>query len=146
MRNDMNDNALEKHMKICHAIMGFSKKFKGFVNADLEAQGLGFAEAVTLISLMHCLETGASAESLLKSISYDKSVMSRTLKNLEEAELIRKAPNPADDRSKLIFLTDKGVVLAKASMSAMQTWSEDAFASLSSKETETLIKLLGKIN
>jgi len=141
----MSANAVEKHMEICHAIMGFSKKFKGFVNVELEAQGIGFGEAVTLISLMHCLETGASAEQLLRSISYDKSVMSRTLKNLEQAELIRKEPNPADERSKLIFLTDKGVAQASAAMTAMQDWSKDAFAALSSKETETLIKLLAKI-
>ncbi len=68
-------------------------------------------------------ETGTPSTSLGPKMGIEPTSLSRTIKNLEERELIIRKPNPEDGRSVLICLTDYGKEMREVSKKTVLTFN-----------------------
>lgn len=133
----------DDHMKIGHAMMDYSRRFKAFMKSEMAEMGMNFIEGMTVLSL-HGAE-GRTAERLTEDVSCDKSVMTRALQRLEKEDLVLRKQNPDDGRSWMFCLTKKGKGKAEAVVESIKKWSEISFADFDKKETKLLLELLLKL-
>ena len=114
------------------------KYFRLFLRDALSPRGLNTAEGTVLLSMLE--KSGGTAPEIFRSIhgraaeentqdelierlQYDKGVMARTMKALEEKGFVERRANPADSRSSLFCLTDEGRELKGALIGALRRWS-----------------------
>lgn len=133
----------DDYMKIGHAMMDFSRRFKAFMKAELADMNMNFTDGMTLLSIYGDKER--TAESLLDAVSCDKSVMTRTLQKLEKEGLVSRKHNPDDGRSWLFCVTEEGRESAGTVIDAIRKWSEESFGNMSEKDVKLLLELLLKL-
>lgn len=130
------------HVEIVHIMLKYNRLFKSFMKAELSDTGINHIEALTL----HSLKTlkGRSAEKLLETVSCDKSVMTRALQHLEKEGLVTRNENPADGRSWLFSITEKGMTAADKVTTVFEKWSRLTFDGLTESEASLFLELLKK--
>jgi DNA-binding MarR family transcriptional regulator len=89
-------------------------------------------------------EDGISQKELSTRVLVDKANVTRILKNLEKKELVNRIPDPADARSNLITLTEKGKALQPQFQAILQKWSEILTQEMDDDEIEMFGYLLAK--
>jgi DNA-binding MarR family transcriptional regulator len=124
-------------------MMAYDKKFKVFMKNALKDRNLSVAEALVLLSLYDT--DGQTQDMLLSSIYYDKSVMARTMKALEERKFISRSSNPDDGRSWLFHLTESGRELKPEIVQALRDWCSLVFDGMDEARSAEMLGLLREI-
>lgn len=97
--------------------------------------------------LMTLLENDPMTQrELTERLGIQPGSASEVIGKLEAAGLILRTPSEADRRTTNILLTDAGQAAAEDALAKRQERHQNMFASLSEDETETLLRLLEKLN
>lgn len=105
--------------------------------------GLSMPEHVVLYALG--LQEGITAEDVAASSSKPKNTLSRAVKSLLEARLVRRTQDKHDRRRMPLFLTARGRRIVEQTLPAFQEREARMFAILSTQERETLTHLMTKV-
>lgn len=134
----MSNQALSKTLRVLFAGI----KFK--VLGDLRAANLDLNPPD--ISLLEQLaeQPGLSPQALAVINNCDKALITRRVRKLESCALITRKPDPNDQRSVRLSLTQEGVRVSQQALNIFTVAQEQAFAPLSAEEQETLLALLSK--
>ncbi len=90
-------------------------------------------------------EVGTPSTSLAPMLGMEATSLSRTLKNMEEKNLIFREANPNDGRSVLIKLTDFGCEMRDKSKETVLKFNEVLAENIDKNELETFRKVISKI-
>ena len=93
--------------------------FKSCLAAELEAEGLSVAPTHMKILKMIAAMDGCTAQRIAQSINRDKAQVNRVIQDLVAQGMVERMRNPADKRSQLLHLSDKGKVTLE-SMNAVE--------------------------
>lgn len=96
------------------------RSFKSCLAAELEAEGLSVAPTHMKILKMIAPMEECTAQRIAQAVHRDKAQVNRVIQELVAQEMIERKPNPADKRSQLLQLSDKGEVALQA-MNAVET-------------------------
>ena len=91
---------------LCFAIYSANHALTRLYRPLLAPLGLTYPQYLVLISLRH--NPGQTIKALGQQLDLETHTLTPLLKRMEEAELLRRVPNPQDDRSRLLELTEKG--------------------------------------
>jgi DNA-binding MarR family transcriptional regulator len=98
------------------------------------------------ILLKNIPEDGSlSQNQLCKIVEKSAANVTRILDRLEKKFFVKRKPNPADRRSTLLVLTNKGKVLSEKVHYLFESFSENLTKGIHSQEQEQLIHFLNKI-
>jgi len=132
-------------------IMISEKYFKLYLRDALEQYGINAAEGLVLHMMkMKSGETtdsvfnGKTQDEIIREIHYDKGVMTRTMKSLEEKGYVKRSENPADSRSFLFILTDKGEDIQEIIRKIFAEWENALVSGLDENETAVFMNMLEK--
>ena len=95
------------------------RSFKSRLAAELETEGLRIAPTHMKIIKMIVAVEECTAQRIAQTIHRDKAQVNRVVQELVAQEMIERKPNPADKRSQLLQLSDKGEAALK-SMNAVE--------------------------
>ncbi len=90
-------------------------------------------------------EVGTPSTSLAPMLGMEATSLSRTLKNMEEKNLIFREANPNDGRSVLIKLTDFGCEMREKSKETVLKFNEVVANNINEKELKVFRKVISKI-
>ena len=85
---------------------------------------------------------GVSQQTLSLSLFVDKANTARILQSMEESGLITRKADPDDGRSKLIFLTEKGLILKNPLQEKLDNLTNIITTGMTERERDELIRLL----
>ena len=137
---------MEKFEHIGRNIMITDKYFKLYLRDALSPYGLNASEGVVLLMLYHsAVASKSTQEDLIRRIHYDKGVMTRTMKELEQKGFVVREPNPTDSRSYLFSLTEEGTALKEPLFDVLRRWNERLLDGIDAKDLETVKIVLGKM-
>lgn len=88
---------------------------------------------------------GCTQRTISEGCFLDKSTITTVLKRMEKDKLIYKEAHPTDQRSSLIYLTEKGKEKALWVQQSLNAIDETEFDSIPSAEREQFLATLGKI-
>lgn len=110
-----------------------------------EAGKKGSTMATGFILLNIDPENGTPSTSLGPKMGMEATSLSRTLKTMEDKDLIIRKPNPEDGRSILICLTDFGKEMREYSKSVVLTFDERVRENISDDDLKTFMKVANTI-
>ncbi|SHK40206.1 MarR family winged helix-turn-helix transcriptional regulator [Desulforamulus aeronauticus] len=90
-------------------------------------------------------EEGISSKELAELTCKDQPNIARILDKLEKKELIFRRPNPSDNRSFLLYLTDRGRELEEKLIPLALSTLEKALEGIEKEQVEELKLLLNRI-
>ncbi|MFC1960205.1 MarR family winged helix-turn-helix transcriptional regulator [Chloroflexota bacterium] len=111
---------------------------------SVHGQGMNRTRGAILMQLAHTPD-GMTATALRKCVDITAASMSKTLTEMERAGLIRRAPNPADARSMLVYITEDAAEMQRRYPEMVRAVEKDALAGFSEEEIQQLIGLLSRI-
>lgn len=114
------------------------KYFRLYLRNALKPYDLNSAEGTVLLSLygnngsterqifnaIHELVTWHTQDQIIDELQYDRGVMTRTMKTLEEKEYVLRSDNPADCRSYIFSLTKKALDFKPILIAILSGWNE----------------------
>ncbi len=137
---------MEKFEHIGRNMMISDKYFKLYLRDALAPYGLNATEGVVLLMMFHsAVAQKNTQEDLIRRIHYDKGVMTRTMKGLEQKGFVSREPNPTDSRSYLFSLTEAGETLKEPLFDAVRRWNERLLAGIDERDLETVKTVLEKM-
>ncbi len=111
-----------------------------------EAAKKGSTMATGFVLLNIDPEDGTPSTSLGPKMGMEATSLSRTLKIMEDKDLIKRKKNPEDGRSVLIYLTDFGVNMREYSKSVVLTFDQKVREHIDQDKLDTFIEVANKIN
>jgi len=90
-------------------------------------------------------EDGTPSTSLGPKMGMESTSLSRTLKAMEEKDLIIRKPNPEDGRSVLIYLTDFGKEMREFSKSVVLTFDQKVREKVGDEDLKTFTQVVKTI-
>lgn len=87
----------------------------------------------------------APMQQLADTMRRDKAQLSRTISMLERRDLVTRSPNPADQRSNLLSLTDKGTSFVEEIKRVLSEVIDDLLKPLDMVERKTMLGLLSRL-
>ena len=111
-------------------------------NARLAEHGLR-VRAYSVLSLA-AGDTQPTQRDLAEFLRLDPSQVVSLIDGLEDQGLVKRRPDPADRRSKVIVATKKGLTVAAAARRATRDAEDEALAGLTEQERDQLRALLRK--
>lgn len=102
--DDVDPLALER--QVCFALAVASRTVISVYRPVLEPMGLTHPQYLVMLALWG--EEPLSVTDLSRRLELDPATLSRLLRRLESAGLVRRDRNPADERSLAVALTDRG--------------------------------------
>ena len=148
---------MEKYPRIGRNINIADKYFRLYLRDALSPHGLNTAEGTVLLSMygssggterqivdsIHGREGGGNTQDeRIDDLHYDKGVMTRTMKSLEEKGFVQRSPNPADSRSYIFTLTEKGLDFKGTLIDLLRRWSDRLLAGIDEQTLSTVEKAL----
>lgn len=85
---------------------------------------------------------GLSQKALVDITDVEQATMANTLARMERDGLIRREPDPSDNRSRLAFLTDRAQALEKDAIDAAERVNATACAGMPAAEHDRLLSLM----
>jgi DNA-binding MarR family transcriptional regulator len=93
---------------ICIGSRQLSRALTRLYDEDLRAGGLRTSQLAVLVAVARFGERGASMGGLAKVLVMERTTLSRNVRPLESAGLLRVARDPADARGRIVLLTSAG--------------------------------------
>ncbi len=128
---------------LAHSISILRKDFTEYCGQKLSEQGL--SQGLLYFILYIGKHPGCSPGELSRSLQMDAGHSTRSLTRLEETGFIRRRPNPADKRSCILELSDKGLEAFDLSHDLFDRWEAEVVRGLTQEEHSQLLALLLKI-
>jgi len=115
-----------------------NKYFRLYLRDRMAPYGLNTAEGTVLLSMLeksggtqqqifdsiHSQVTdGNTQDELIGRLHYDKGVMTRTMRSLEDKGFVERRDNPADSRSHIFSLTGKGEKMRGTLIDVLREWN-----------------------
>ncbi|NBC58127.1 MAG: MarR family transcriptional regulator [Bacteroidetes bacterium] len=110
-----------------------------------EAGKKGSTMATGFVLLNIDPEHGTPSTSLGPKMGMEATSLSRTLKTMEEKDLIERKPNPEDGRSILICLTEFGKEMREYSKEVVLTFDQKVRENISENDLKTFIEVANTI-
>jgi len=110
-----------------------------------EAGKKGSTMATGFVLLNIDPEDGTPSTSLGPKMGMEATSLSRTLKTMEDKNLIERKPNPEDGRSILICLTDFGKEMREYSKEVVLTFDQKVRENISENDLKTFIEVANTI-
>jgi len=130
---------------IVDRITGINRRLNREMDATLEGFGLNNGEWKVLGSLWRAGEESLSPGELARIEELSSGAMTNRLDRLEQAGLVRRAPDLEDRRSIQVELTRKGRELWEKTVAAQAEKEGIVSEALSEREQEQLTNLLRKL-
>jgi DNA-binding MarR family transcriptional regulator len=125
------------------------KYFRIYLRNRMNPYGLNAAEATVLLNMYEksgdaskAPLSGTTQEALIAGLHYDKGVMTRTMKSLEEKGYVTRSANPNDSRSYVFTLTGKGNSFKKNLVTILREWADILFTGVDEASVSVLEKAL----
>lgn len=125
------------------------KYFRIYLRNCLNPYGLNAAEGTVLLNMYEKHSdtsknplNGTTQEELIAGLHYDKGVMTRTMKSLEEKGYVLRSANPDDSRSYVFTLTGKGNTFKRTLVTILREWAEVLFKGVDEASIGVLEKAL----
>ncbi|KZM39273.1 MAG: MarR family winged helix-turn-helix transcriptional regulator [Marinomonas sp.] len=136
---------MKKKQTIHQAVFPLSIDLQMKMNPKLD----GLSVRPTLMQLRAMRQIRMTGQSTLLDISNtlkrDKSQIKRLVDELDELGLVRREPNPKDKRSKLLFLTQKGIEFFEYVERVEMTFSEQLMEGISDEELEVFFNVSNRL-
>lgn len=132
------------YLKLIRKVTLFRKQYHTYMAEHISELNLSYSEFSFLKELIN--GDGVTQESIVKHVCIDKAATSRTVKILEQKNLIKREKNELDKRSLLIFLTDEGKELIPILNKILSDWQKMIEDSMGTENIENLDKLLNMLN
>lgn len=141
---------MERYADIGRNMNITDKYFRLFLREELKPYDLNTAEGTVLLAMygksgstekqifdsIHSrARMGNTQDELICRLHYDKGVMTRTMKALEDKGYVKRGPNPRDSRSYIFSLTEKAIDFKETLIGILREWSDSLLAGL---DDETL--------
>lgn len=107
------------------------------------SHNLTLAQFAVLEALYHKGELTVGA--LIESVLSTSGNMTVVIRNLEQHGLVCRKPNPADGRSFLVCLTDRGEALIAKVFTAHMALVAESLGPITPQERDTVIEILRKL-
>ncbi|MCQ2601720.1 MAG: MarR family transcriptional regulator [Treponema sp.] len=139
------------------SIMIADKYFRLYLKDSLVPYELNAAEGVVLHMMymkysdtMNEKNTGSlfhgnTQDELIKEIHFDKGVMTRTMKSLEDKGFVERSQNPSDSRSFLFCFTEKGIKFRDVLMNIFVRWNSIITEGIDEKDIPVISAALEKM-
>lgn len=128
---------MERFVSIGRNMAIADKYFKLYLRDALQPYDLNAAEGVVMLMMFQKSEKsdcsiidGKTQDEIIREIHYDKGVMTRIMKELEQKEYVIREHNPLDSRSYIFSLTEKGSDFRKPMMDILQNWYNRVFGGI----------------
>lgn len=99
---------------------------------------------IPVLALLNQSASLSQAE-LARLVQVEQPSMAQMLTRMERDGLVRRLPDPADKRSRLISLTDKAKQRLPAGRAVMDTLKDHALEGFSAEEVSLLANLVGRL-
>jgi DNA-binding MarR family transcriptional regulator len=113
-------------------------------NEEATKYGATMATGYTLLSIDK--EKGTPSTSLGPKMGMEATSLTRTLKMLEERELIRKKKNPSDGRGVLLYLTDEGKEKRELSKNTVLQFNDTIKKNTTEEQLKNFVEVAEIIN
>jgi len=136
-----------KHVEKYFLLLGEISSIEQLSRHQLEAQlpdGL-IAPHFAVLNYLVRVEDGQMPLTLARAFQVPKTSMTHTLAGLEKKRLVKMRPNPADARSKMVWITDKGKVLIETTMKSVAPNLLKITEAVSPNELEQLLPILTRL-
>lgn len=120
-----------------------NRTYARVVDAPLREVGFAMGQLPVLVALK--LHGPLPQAELVRMARVEQSSMAQLLARMERDELVRRTPDPADGRSRLISLTENAARRLPKGRSVMEAASEMALQGLTAPERATLMLLLERV-
>ena len=121
---------MDKFVSIGRNITIADKYFKLYLRNVLQPYNINATEGIVLL-MMYRKSSGNTQDELIKDIHYDKGVMARTMKELEEKGYVERNQNPLDSRSFIFSLTEKGHDFKHILIDFLRQWNKKLISDIS---------------
>lgn len=116
---------------------------QAYIAHQLKPYDLGSGQYTYLLMLYQ--KDGVSQEELSKQLMIDKGTTARAIEKLEKLGYVIRKTNPADRRSNIVFLTDKGKSIRTDLCKTICEWNDILLADLDNDEKTKIDDVLGKM-
>lgn len=103
------------------------KYFRMFLRDSLQPYGMNASEGTVLLMMYRKssqdMKYGNTQDELIRELHYDKGVMTRTMKELENKGYVERITNPSDSRSFIFSLTQKGDDFREILFGILRQWN-----------------------
>jgi DNA-binding MarR family transcriptional regulator len=113
-------------------------------NEEATKYGATMATGYTLLSIDK--EKGTPSTSLGPKMGMEATSLTRTLKMLEDRELIRKKKNPSDGRGVLLYLTDEGKEKRELSKNTVLQFNDTIKKNTTEEQLKNFVEVAEIIN
>jgi len=113
-------------------------------NAEASKHGASLSLGYVLLNID--LEEGSPSTSLAPKLGMEPGSLSRTLKRMEELDLIKRQPCKQDKRKVFIHLTESGKEKRALSKNVVTRLNEEVQKRLSEKDLDNFFTTMEKIN
>ncbi|WP_396210475.1 MarR family winged helix-turn-helix transcriptional regulator [Flavobacterium sp.] len=113
-------------------------------NEEATKYGATMATGYTLLSIDK--EKGTPSTSLAPKMGMEATSLTRTLKMLEERELISKKKNPSDGRGVLLYLTEEGKEKRELSKNTVLQFNDTLKQHISEEQLKNFVEVAEIIN
>ncbi len=96
--------------------------------------------------LLNIEKEGTPSTSLGPKMGMEPTSLSRTLKSMEENNLIFRRPDKIDKRKSLVFLTDEGVEKRKMARDVVLKFNEKLYSSLPKSKVKAFFEVMDKLD
>lgn len=114
-----------------------------FMSRCLADFGITATEVILLMYLFG--HDNPRQEDLSDYFMLDKGTIAKTLRKLEDKELITRSVNTEDQREKVISVTDKGLCIQDVCMNLVRLWHETVFSGISKDEATAFEGIINKM-
>ena len=137
---------MENFRNIGRSMMISDKYFKLFLRNELQPYGLNAAEGIVLLMLYEqAARGGKTQDELIREIHYDKGVMTRTMKELEQQGFVCREQNPSDSRSYLFSLSEKALGFKDTLTDILRQWNGALLEGLTDEQLSLVESALSRM-
>jgi len=114
------------------------------VSAAVQPLGLTESRWTAMVHLTN-LGEGSTQQMLADSLGIEMPPVTRTLKHLEQAEIIERRVGEQDKRNRHLFFTDKGLALLEQLRKVIALTKQELYSGLNDDELDTAARVLVKM-
>jgi DNA-binding MarR family transcriptional regulator len=123
-------------------------RFARLNSVALEGHAAGYGSSSSESAVLGALLLGGpglNPSDLTKMVVQSPGGLTKTLRRLEDAGLVRRRPDPADRRALLVVLTDRGRRAAERAQAEIRAYYDELLVDLSPRERAELTSSLRRV-
>ncbi len=125
---------------LCFELGLAARKIYRYYNNRYAAYGITVPQSFILFALLE--QDGQNVKDLAGRLSLDSPAITGLLDRLEKEDLVERRNDPGDRRALRVFLTTKGVSLAREAFKIASDFNEELASAFDDRQKQALTKLL----